>query len=166
MLAALGCVAGIAVAAWYEQAALVPLLALVAIVGAVVAVPLLLRLVTPETENGPTLSPYAEAERLLNARAPAPPPPPTHALLRLADNAYDLHVHLSPILRRVVIDLLALRTHVDYGKDPEAIRTLIGPQLWDLIGRDHTDPIGRVSDPGLTREQLRFLIDDLERINS
>ena len=128
--------------------------------------PLLLRLVAPESVSGPTLQPYTKAERLLAARAPAPPPAPTQALLRLAGNASDLHFRLTPILRQVVVDLLALRAHIDYDKNPEAARPLIGPQLWDLIRPDRTIPIGGVSDPGLTDEQLRFLIDDLERIGS
>jgi hypothetical protein len=162
--AAIGGAVGIALAASHERIGLVAVIALVAIVGALVAQPLLLRELTHvhPTADAP---PYERVREEAAARAfRGPSLAYTRDLLALAGNAYDLHFRFRPVLTGVVADLLALRARVDLYDQPEQARALVGPDLWELIGPDRPVPEGGFSDPGLEGARLHRLLDDLERM--
>jgi hypothetical protein len=163
--AAVGGVIGIFAAASRENLTIVAVVALVAIVGAIVAQPFLLRELA-HVKASAAIQPYAHVRDELTARSfRGPSFAHTRDLLLLSSNAYDLHFRFRPVLIDVVSDLLALRLRVDFHEQPEQARALIGPDLWDIVRPDRPLPTGGFSDPGLDAPHLERLIDDLERMS-
>jgi hypothetical protein len=164
--AVVGGIVGILLATSHEDMSIVPVLALVVLAGAAVALPLVLRELT-HVGGGTELPPYVRVREELNARRfRGPSLVHTRDLLALAGNAYDLHFRLRPILIGVVSDLLSLRDRIDFHEHPDQAQTRLGPQLWELIRPDRPVPEGRYSDPGLSPTQLDRLISDLEALTA
>jgi hypothetical protein len=162
--AAIGGAFGIVLAASHERLGLVAVLALVVLVGALVAQPLLLRELTHVHAAGAE-PPYRRVRDEVAVRSfRGPSVAYTRDLLALAGNAYDLHFRFRPVLIGVVGDLLAVRARVDFHDQPEQAQALIGPDLWELVRPDRPVPEGRFSEPGLDTPYLHRLLDDLERI--
>jgi hypothetical protein len=155
---------GMALAASHEGISLVVVVALVAMVGAVVATPVLLRELTM-TSSSAQMPPYARVrDELAAASFRGPSLAHTRDLLALAGNAYDLHFRFRPLLVDVVADLLALRARIDFYDHPEQAHELLGPELWALVRPDRPVPEGRFSDPGLDQAHLARLLTDLEAL--
>lgn len=162
--AVIGGVFGIALAASHERLGLVAVLALVAMVGALAAQPLLLRELTHVHAAG-VEPPYQRVRDEVAVRSfRGPSVAYTRDLLALAGNAYDLHFRFRPVLIGVVSDLLAVRARVDLHDQPEQARALVGSDLWELVRPDRPVPEGRFTEPGLDPPRLHRLLDDLERI--
>jgi hypothetical protein len=162
--AAVGGIIGIILAASHEGLGLVPVVALVALVLAFVALPLVLRELA-HVGAGAELPPYTRVRQELTARGfRGPSLVHTRDLLALAGNAYDLHFRLRPILIGVVADLLSLRNRIDFHEHPDQAQGHLGPQLWEVVRPDRPVPEGRFSDPGLSPVQLDRLISDLEAL--
>jgi hypothetical protein len=81
-----------------------------------------------------------------------------------ASNAGDLHRRLRPILREVAAAGLA-RHRVDLDADPAAARALLAPGTWELVRPDRARPADPFA-PGLGRDELRVVLDDLGRLLS
>lgn len=162
--AAIGGAFGIALAASHERLGLVAVLALVAMVGALLAQPLLLRELT-HVHGAGAEPPYQRVRDEVAVRSfRGPSVAYTRDLLALVGNAYDLHFRFRPVLIGVVSDLLAVRARVDFRDQPEEARALVGPDLWELVRPDRPVPAGRFTEPGLDTPSLHRLLDDLERI--
>jgi hypothetical protein len=162
--AAVGGIVGILLAASHEGLGLVPVVALVALVLALVALPLVLRELA-HVGAGAELPPYTRVRQELTARGfRGPSLVHTRDLLALAGNAYDLHFRLRPILIGVVADLLSLRNRIDFHEHPDQAHGHLGQQLWEVVRPDRPVPEGRFSDPGLSATQLDRLISDLEAL--
>jgi hypothetical protein len=162
--AVVGGVTGILIAASHEGLSLVVVVALVVLVVALLAQPLLLRELG-HMKPSATLPPYTYLREELVRATRGPSLVHTRDMLLLASNAYDLHFRLRPLLVDVVSDLLALRARIDFHEQPEQARELIGQQLWELVRPDRPVPVGRFSDPGLDAASMERLLDDLERIS-
>jgi hypothetical protein len=155
---------GVGLAASRGNLSVVVVVALVAIVGGLVAAPLLVRELTHRGGTG-TMPPYARVRDELAAAAfRGPSLVHTRDLLALAGNAYDLHFRFRPLLVDVVADLLALRSRIDFYDQPEQAHELVGAELWDLVRPDRPVPVGRFSDPGLDQRRLDRLLGDLEAL--
>jgi hypothetical protein len=163
--AVVGGLIGILLATSHENLSLVVVVAMVALVAAFLAQPILLRELT-HAQVSTTLPPYSYLRDEAVKRAfRGPSIGHTRDLLLLSGNAYDLHFRFRPILMEVVSDLLALRARIDFHEHPEQARPLIGPVLWDLVRPDRPVPAGRFSDPGLDPTSMKRLLDELERIS-
>jgi hypothetical protein len=155
--------AGVGLAVVWTDLSLSLTLALLAAVAAAVSLPLLVRAVL-RIEPRATDQPYAQACRALTARS-APAPARPRDLLALTRNAYDLNVHFRPFMTGVVRDLLRVRARVDLARDPDRARTLLGPELCELVWpREHRSL--DYSDPGLDPDRLQRLLDDLDGLDS
>jgi hypothetical protein len=162
--AVIGGAFGIALAASHEDLSVVAVVALVAMVGALAAQPLLLRELTHVHAAGAE-PPYRRVREEVAVRSfRGPSVAYTRDLLALAQNAYDLHFRFRPLLIDVVSDLLAVRARVDFHDQPEQAQALVGPDLWELVRPDRPVPAGRFTEPGLDTPHLHRLLDDLERI--
>jgi hypothetical protein len=78
-------------------------------------------------------------------------------------NAFDLHYRLRAPVRAVAATRLASRRGIDLDRQPEAAQKVLAPALWDLVRPDREPPGDRFG-PGLGREQLRAVMDGLDRI--
>ena len=76
--------------------------------------------------------------------------------------AFDVHYRLRPPVRTVASGLLA-RRGVDLERSPERARTMVGPELWDLIRPDRPTPDDRTAS-GLPLETIERVVDELERL--
>jgi hypothetical protein len=162
--ALIGGIVGIVLATSHEDMSIVPVLALVVLAGAAVALPLVLRELT-HVGGGSDMPPYARVRDEISARGfRGPSLVHTRDLLALAGNAYDLHFRLRPILIGVVADLLSLRNRIDFHEHPDQAHAHLGQQLWEVVRPDRPVPEGRFSDPGLSPVQLDRLISDLEAL--
>jgi hypothetical protein len=78
-------------------------------------------------------------------------------------NAFDLHYRLRPRIRAVAATRLAARRGIDLDRQPDAAQGVLDPALWELLRPDRALPPDRFG-PGLGRDQLRAVMDGLERI--
>jgi hypothetical protein len=78
-------------------------------------------------------------------------------------NAFDLHYRLRPRVRAVAATRLAARRGIDLDRQPEVAQRVLDPALWELLRPDRALPPDRFG-PGLGREQLRAVMDGLDRI--
>lgn len=164
---AVGFTAGFALTCWRWSIGVGGGAALVAIVAGCFAVLLLARRLIDVFNAQRPASQYQEACAKLRKKKRSPGPSLAHMrdLLKLADNAYDLQFRFRPLLIDVVSDLLALHAQIDFRCEPERARSMIGPVLWEVIRPDRPVANSSFSSPGLGRDRLNLLIDDLERIS-
>lgn len=76
--------------------------------------------------------------------------------------AFDVHYRLRPLLRGLATGLL-LRRGVDLDRSPERARTLLAPDVWELVRPDRPPPENRTA-PGLSLASIERAADDLERL--
>lgn len=79
-----------------------------------------------------------------------------------AGTAFDVHFRLRPLLREIATGLL-VRHGVDLDRSPERARTLLGPEVWEIVRPDRPPPENRTA-PGLPLAAVERAIDDLERL--
>ncbi len=77
--------------------------------------------------------------------------------------AFYLHYRVRPALREIAAHLLSTRRGIDLDAEPEAARTVLGPEAWDLVRPDREAPADRLG-PGRPVTELRAAVDALERI--
>jgi hypothetical protein len=80
-------------------------------------------------------------------------------------NAEDVHVRLRPLVTDIARQRLADRTGVRLDTDAEAASALLGDAAWELVRPDRPPPADRRG-RGLAPEQLRAIVDSLERIGA
>jgi hypothetical protein len=99
-----------------------------------------------------------------------PPEPPRIAELdRLerevymgAARAFDLHYRLRPVVREIAAGRLERRgLRLDSGSD--AVRELLGEELWELARHDR-EPPGNRQGPGPGLDKVRLTIEQLEKL--
>jgi len=77
--------------------------------------------------------------------------------------AFDVHVRLRPLVRRIAVHLLAARRGVSLDAQPERARELLGDETWELVRADRPSPTDRNA-RGLRPAQLREIVASLERL--
>ncbi|MCP9486635.1 MAG: hypothetical protein MSC30_12285 [Gaiellaceae bacterium MAG52_C11] len=77
--------------------------------------------------------------------------------------AFDVHVRLRPVLRRIATRALANRRGVDLERSPATAQALLGEGLWELVRPDREPPHDRGA-PGLELSSLRAMVDTLEAL--
>lgn len=77
--------------------------------------------------------------------------------------AFDVHYRLRPTLVELATGLLSSRRGVDFEREPERARALLGDHLWELVGPDRAPPLERLG-PGIDEERLRRAVSALESI--
>jgi hypothetical protein len=77
--------------------------------------------------------------------------------------AADLHYRLRPTVRRIAIQLLAARRGLDLDGNPDAARSALGDELWELVRADREPPLRRHA-PGLDVLGLQRIVSALEAI--
>jgi len=77
--------------------------------------------------------------------------------------AFDLHFRLRPVLRRISARMLFSRRGIELERQPDAARTLLGEELWELVRPDREPPRDRAG-PGLELSSLRTMVDALEAL--
>jgi hypothetical protein len=77
--------------------------------------------------------------------------------------AFDLHYRLRPRLRRTAAELLAARRGIDLDASPDAARSALGEQVWDIVRSDREPPRDRF-DPGIDIASLRLAVAALEKL--
>lgn len=101
------------------------------------------------------------------ARAGAPPLVELEQLrYRLAtsqSSAFDFHFRLRPRLFGLAAARLERRYGIDPSRQPERARAVLGEQVWELLRPDR-EPPRDIREPGLTRRELRLLIEALETV--
>jgi hypothetical protein len=114
--------------------------------------------------------------RRLPSGWPQPRQPPTAAAgvagdlerversVAAAPYAGEMHWRLRPVLREVAAAALS-RRRVDLDGDPVAARALLAPGTWELVRPDRPRPDNPFA-PGLGRDELGAVLDDLERLLS
>lgn len=84
--------------------------------------------------------------------------------LELAEaSSYDLHNVLRPIVREIAVARLA-RHGVTLDRQPERARALLQGQAWELVRPDREAPAGRSGHGGISRDELRAIVDSLEAL--
>ncbi|HEX2302354.1 MAG TPA: hypothetical protein VHH57_01915 [Gaiella sp.] len=76
--------------------------------------------------------------------------------------AFDVHFRLRPVLREIATGLL-LRRGLDLERSPDRARSVLGPELWELVRPDRPPPEDRTA-PGLPIAAVERAVDDLERL--
>jgi len=77
--------------------------------------------------------------------------------------AFDLHYRLRPPLRRIAGELLAARRGIDLEGSPEAARTALGDETWEIVRPDREPPRDRYG-AGLQLATLHTVVDALEAL--
>ena len=77
--------------------------------------------------------------------------------------AFDLHYRLRPPLRRIAGELLAARRGIDLDGSPEAARTALGDEAWEIVRADRDPPHDR-HQAGLDLATLHTLVASLEAL--
>ena len=77
--------------------------------------------------------------------------------------AFDLHYRLRPSLRRTAAELLSSHRGIDLDASPEAARTALGDETWELVRADREPPADR-SAPGIDIASLRAVVASLEAL--
>jgi len=80
-----------------------------------------------------------------------------------SDSAYDLQIRLRPLVRQVASVALVRRYGIVLEREPERARDVVSERLWRLLGEELEPPKDRF-ERGLSREELRAVIEDLEAI--
>ena len=78
-------------------------------------------------------------------------------------SSFYLHHRLRPLLREIASSRLLLRHGLDLDHRPEKAARLVGPQAWEWLRPDRTEPRDRWA-PGPPLAELTSVIDALERI--
>jgi hypothetical protein len=78
-------------------------------------------------------------------------------------NAGNSHKRLLPILREAAAARLAAGHNIDLERRPEAARTLLGEETWQLLRPDRPEPPDHDA-AGIPMRQLRAVIDTLEKL--
>jgi hypothetical protein len=78
--------------------------------------------------------------------------------------ALELHHQFRRRLRRLAADRLAAEHGVDLDADPDAARSLLGPQAWDLLRPDHEPPEDRFG-PGMPIEDVTTIVTAVEDLS-
>jgi hypothetical protein len=77
--------------------------------------------------------------------------------------AFDLHFRLRPVLRRISARMLLSRRGIELERQPDAARTFLGEELWELVRPEREPPLDRAA-PGLELSSLRTMVDALEAL--
>jgi hypothetical protein len=85
-----------------------------------------------------------------------------HAVDFSLGTAFDVHYRLRPHVRRVAAHRLAVRG-VRLDAQPDRVRTLIGPEAWDLVRPDRPEPDDRNA-PGMELSSIRRVVDGLDAL--
>ena len=83
-------------------------------------------------------------------------------MVAAACHAGEVHWRLRPVVREVAAAGLR-RRRVDLDADPIAARALLSPRTWELVRPDRPRPHDSFA-PGLGRDELRAVLDDLEAL--
>ena len=78
-------------------------------------------------------------------------------------SSFYLHHRLRPLLREIASSRLLLRHGLDLDHRTEKAARLVGPQAWEWLRPDRTEPRDRWA-PGPPLAELTSIIDALERI--
>jgi hypothetical protein len=78
--------------------------------------------------------------------------------------ALELHHSFRRRLRRLAADRLAVEHGVELDADPEAARSLLGAEAWDLLRPDHEPPEDRFG-PGMPIEDIRRIVTAVEDLS-
>jgi hypothetical protein len=109
----------------------------------------------------------SELEQALARELPeAPPIPELDRLERAvyvgAARAFDLHYRLRPVLREIAATRLE-RRRLGLDSQSEAVRELLGDELWELTRPDREPPANRHG-PGPGLGELRGMVARLEEL--
>ena len=80
-----------------------------------------------------------------------------------AASAAHLHRRLLPMLRESAATRLSARHHVDLARQPDAARSLLGDDAWDVLRPDRPEPVNRNA-PGLSLRRIARLVQPLEQL--
>ena len=83
-------------------------------------------------------------------------------MVAAASHAGEMHWRLRPVLREVAAAGLR-RRRVDLDTDPIAAPALLSPRTWELVRPDRPRPDDSFA-PGMSRDELRAVLDDLETL--
>lgn len=78
-------------------------------------------------------------------------------------SAAHLHRRLLPLLRESAATRLSARHHVDLTRHPEAARSLLGDDAWDVLRPDRPEPANRNA-PGISLRRIARLVQTLEQL--
>jgi hypothetical protein len=95
---------------------------------------------------------------------------PPSSLGRLEDEAalgvagtFDFHHHFRPHLRAISHEVLLSRRQVSLDGDPDAARTILGDETWELVRADRPPPEDRLA-RGIPVADLRGAVESLEAV--
>jgi hypothetical protein len=78
--------------------------------------------------------------------------------------ALELHHRFRRRLRRLAADRLAVENGVELDADPEAARSLLGAEAWNLLRPDHEPPEDRFG-PGMPIENIGRIVTAVEDLS-
>lgn len=80
-----------------------------------------------------------------------------------SESAFDLHFRLRPTVATIASERLWSRHGIDLEARPDRARSLLSPELWDLVRSDRPPPANRLG-RGPGSAELGVVVDALERI--
>lgn len=86
-----------------------------------------------------------------------------HETVLAVAGAFDLHYRLVPRLRALAAGLLSSRRSVSLADAPDAARSILGEDAWELVRPDRPAPDDRLAQ-GLPARELALVVDALEGI--
>jgi hypothetical protein len=80
-----------------------------------------------------------------------------------AESGAQLHTRVVPLLRTIAAARLLVRHGIDPDVQPDAARTLLGDEAWELVRPDRPAPTDVLA-PGLPLRRISTAVDALERL--
>jgi hypothetical protein len=80
-----------------------------------------------------------------------------------SESAFDLHFRLRPTVATIASERLWSRHGIDLEARADRARSLLSPELWDLVRSDRPPPANRLAH-GPGSAELGVVVDALERI--
>jgi hypothetical protein len=77
--------------------------------------------------------------------------------------SFDFHYRLRPRLREIASARLSSRRGILLDASPDAARSALGDETWELLRADRPAPEDRRA-PGLATTELRAVVDSLEAL--
>ncbi len=110
-------------------------------------------------------SPFAASLR--RPERPAERPAPLVRLERMVtmagSSAFDVHFRLRPAVTDLAAELLSSRQGIDFAREPERARKVLGEDVWELVAPDRGPPLERHG-AGIEEARLESVVAALEQV--
>jgi hypothetical protein len=116
-----------------------------------------------QAEAGPSQFERALRRRWPRAKRPERLEQLERQVALASESAFDLHFRLRPTVVTIASERLWNRHGIDLEAHPDRARSVLSPEVWDLVRPDRPPPANRLAH-GPGSAELGVVVDALERI--